>query len=316
VAWRELKASVDRGEGLFFLEAKVCGLTVTEPSVSLRDARTRSASKSVLKVANPGWAPAASAACCDTSTCSGWQACSGNVCEARQCAGDADCGGSGHCVGAVCEAGPPSRGRTLLLAAGVALLALGAALLVWLQRRKRLRLEVEAAAIRAAAEQAELALKAEEDARAAAAKAAVSAQEELPETHLVVVAGPETLVGQRLRLARRSTTVGANGENGIVVAVPSVSGRHAEFQLFPTGALFVKDLESTNGVFVDGVRLSRGGRMELRAGAQVSLGQGLRLEVARAGAGGTRLEFDSAAIQASGAAAPPSKKRTVYDRGS
>ena len=48
--------------------------------------------------------------------------------------------------------------------------------------------------------------------------------------------------------------VGRHGRADLVIERPSVSRRHARFVVFG-GVLFVEDLESRNGVFVNGERI-------------------------------------------------------------
>ncbi len=83
--------------------------------------------------------------------------------------------------------------------------------------------------------------------------------------------------GGELRLDHR-VTVGQSRSNEVVLGDAAVSRRHCVIELGARGAL-VRDLESTNGTFVNGLRISTA---ELEPGAQIQLGS-TRLRVAAAG---------------------------------
>ena len=65
---------------------------------------------------------------------------------------------------------------------------------------------------------------------------------------------PEASI-QRVLLASSPFTVGRNSDNSLCVSNPTVSGRHAELDCVHH-VLFVRDLNSTNGTFVNGERIS------------------------------------------------------------
>jgi len=322
-AWAGLREAAEESRRLGVLDAKVCGLaTATQPTVA-----ARLASGAVVEerytLADPGWAPSAVAVCCDPARCNGWQGCRGLSCEPISCHADGDCGDDAHCVAGACALGAPDdRMLWYAIAGGVALLGLIALLQTRRARHRRRAAEEEARRVRESEEAARR--EDEERQRQIAASVAlapgptpVAGMDALPETLLVLLAGPPAQVGQRYRLEARSTTIGANPDNSICVAMPSVSGRHAEFQLFPSGALFVQDFDSTNGLFVDGLRLPTGARIEVRPGSQVSLGLAVRLEVARPGAAATRQD-DAGVSQAPPAsdAGAALENKTINDRGS
>ncbi|MEZ4237565.1 MAG: FHA domain-containing protein [Myxococcota bacterium] len=72
--------------------------------------------------------------------------------------------------------------------------------------------------------------------------------------------------------------VGRGATNDVVVARPAVSSRHAAF--FTSGdKVFVEDLSSRNGTFVDGRRVQR--IREVRPSEVVSLGDGVQLRLDR-----------------------------------
>ena len=74
---------------------------------------------------------------------------------------------------------------------------------------------------------------------------------------------------QQVAVSVQPFTVGRLSENSLCLSNPTVSGRHAEMVLIEN-KLFVKDLNSTNGTFVNGTRIQR---MELlRAGDLLQFG--------------------------------------------
>ena len=118
-----------------------------------------------------------------------------------------------------------------------------------------------------------------------------------PKDHYLV--GVEGVcAGLRLRLADRALRIGRNASCDIPIADSQVSGRHCELALSPAGsALQVTDLGSTNGTFIDGVRVQ--GTASLPVGGLLRFGaEVLRHEhVSRAEAAqweGQRKELDKA----------------------
>lgn len=84
---------------------------------------------------------------------------------------------------------------------------------------------------------------------------------------LVVKSSPSTAVGTAFHLAEE-VTIGRNPANDVVLNETVVSGRHS--RVFLRGhAWVVEDLGSTNGTFVDGVRVSQA---ELREGSLLRVG--------------------------------------------
>jgi len=75
-------------------------------------------------------------------------------------------------------------------------------------------------------------------------------------------------VARSYRVDPGETLVGSLGANGIVLPVRGVSRRHAKL-VFGEEGLVLEDLESRNGVLVNGVRVQR---TLLRAGDEVRLG--------------------------------------------
>jgi serine phosphatase RsbU (regulator of sigma subunit) len=78
------------------------------------------------------------------------------------------------------------------------------------------------------------------------------AQEEFG--HYISVIGGNGL-GRRLRLEGEPVTIGRDPACGLVLASPDVSRRHCRLQLV-AGEVFVSDLNSTNGSYVDGKRVA------------------------------------------------------------
>lgn len=123
----------------------------------------------------------------------------------------------------------------------------------------------------------------------------------LPETHLVVDrAPPGTRLKARFRLTRRETVVGGHGDDGadLLVELPQISGRHASLELFPAGTVFVTDLRSRNGTYVNGRQLAPGERVAMKAGDVLGLSKQLDLRIRQPG-----LEDDAGARVAPAAGA-------------
>ncbi|MFP4597271.1 MAG: GGDEF domain-containing protein [Persicimonas sp.] len=84
---------------------------------------------------------------------------------------------------------------------------------------------------------------------------------------LIVLAGP--LMGHTLTLGDSPRNVGRAGQSDIVVNDTGVSRRHARFHLRDDGA-YVEDLDSSNGVYVNGKRIER--IQHLEQGDKITLG--------------------------------------------
>ncbi len=83
----------------------------------------------------------------------------------------------------------------------------------------------------------------------------------------IVVFEPTTAEGERFEMGAAATMirVGRKGENNIQLVHRGVSGRHAEIRWID-GRVQLKDLQSTNGTFVNGKRISE---VELRSGDEL-----------------------------------------------
>ncbi|MBI4469260.1 MAG: FHA domain-containing protein [Acidobacteria bacterium] len=58
-------------------------------------------------------------------------------------------------------------------------------------------------------------------------------------------------------LRGRKVSVGRDPESAVVLDHPAISGRHAEIAIGPDDQVVIQDLHSTNGTFVNGVRIER-----------------------------------------------------------
>ncbi len=104
----------------------------------------------------------------------------------------------------------------------------------------------------------------------------------------------EGLTGRTYELKAEKTTVGRLPDNGFSIPEASVSSHHAELYL-RGGELFVKDLDSTNGTFVNGEKVSE---------AVLKSGQILRL-------GMVEMRFETGEAATSTAAAAAAQKRML-----
>ena len=69
------------------------------------------------------------------------------------------------------------------------------------------------------------------------------------------VSGPEA--GRVVDVSRGGSFILGRGKADIVLADEKVSSRHAELKLFGPGHYYLCDLASTNGTFLNGVRVDR-----------------------------------------------------------
>ncbi|MGC8743966.1 MAG: FHA domain-containing protein [Verrucomicrobiia bacterium] len=85
----------------------------------------------------------------------------------------------------------------------------------------------------------------------------------------------EGMTGRSYELKSEKTTVGRVEDNAFHIPEPSVSSHHCEIYL-RGNEVFIKDLNSTNGTFIDGVQITEG---VIKPGQILRLGQVLlRLE--------------------------------------
>jgi DNA-binding NtrC family response regulator len=88
----------------------------------------------------------------------------------------------------------------------------------------------------------------------------------LPSIRVIVVCGPQA--GRQWTMSVPCVRLGSGADNDIILDDPTVSRRHATLQLTDDG-LLLRDLESTNGTFVESVRTREA---FLNPGADVRLG--------------------------------------------
>lgn len=122
---------------------------------------------------------------------------------------------------------------------------------------------------------------------AAPRRGVAQALPDLPETHLVIDSGARS--GERLRLHRSRIRIGAvqGVGNDHVISSGTISSRHAEVQIFPSGDMWVRDLGSTNGSYVNDRKVPADGKLPLRPGDRLRLGPDTVLTVERPGQGVT-----------------------------
>lgn len=276
-----------------------------------------------------GAAPCLAAATC-TPACVEWQQCDAGKCRAKPCAANENCGTSARCVSGACSplaassAVKPGLYWIWALAAG-ALVLLGLAVLVLVGRKS------QRAAPEPPVQNVSLPPPPPPDAPLAPAAPplpallvgelppAAPALNPLLETHLQAIGGTITL-GEKWRLHKPKMYVGGsrdpNDGNDIVFNIAAVSSRHALFELFPSGDLWITDLNASNGTYVNGQKLSPKERIKLRIGDQVKLSQQLVLQVVRPGFEPSTRPVSGESVDAAAAKAPvPSKKHTVFDPG-
>ncbi|MES2644219.1 MAG: FHA domain-containing protein [Myxococcota bacterium] len=108
----------------------------------------------------------------------------------------------------------------------------------------------------------------------------------LPETRLLLVTAPSgSGLRPMYRMHKQSLTLGARAEGDVdlVFDVAQVSGRHAKLELYKLGTVFVTDLESTNGTYVNGRLLQKNERVALKHGDVLGLSRQLELRIDQPG---------------------------------
>jgi len=255
--------------------------------------------------------------------CQAWEDCAGGACVARTCVANENCGGGATCKQGKCT--PPSKSfldkyLIFLLAGGGALLLLIAALVL-------LRKKPQPMPVLEAASSAPPPPEPEPEPRPALGSGPVL--DALPETHLEAVAG-WVAPGERWRLFKPKMQVGGSKDpadrNDIVFDIKQVSSKHALFELYPSGDIWVRDLGARNGTFVNGRQLAAQERCKLKPGDQVKLSQHLMLRIVRPGAGVLPEVRDEEGLSGAGPGGPQQKpeppppgndkkKKTVFDPG-
>jgi pSer/pThr/pTyr-binding forkhead associated (FHA) protein len=118
----------------------------------------------------------------------------------------------------------------------------------------------------------------------------------------------QSMAGRSFDLATERTTVGRVEDNAFQIAEPSVSSRHCEI-LLQGADIVIKDLNSTNGTFINGEKISEG---VLKPGQTLRLGNvELKLDVPGAPAAPASAPSSPSASAPPPAPASPPKKEPV-----
>ena len=118
----------------------------------------------------------------------------------------------------------------------------------------------------------------------------------------------QSMAGRSFDLAAERTTVGRVEDNAFQIAEPSVSSRHCEI-LLQGADIVIKDLNSTNGTFINGEKISEG---VLKPGQTLRLGNvELKLDVPGAPAAPASAPSSPSASAPPPAPASPPKKEPV-----
>jgi hypothetical protein len=204
---------------------------------------------------------------------------------------------------------PPAKGSIWpYLVIGALLLA---GLIAWALRRANKTPEVPVAPL-APAPPPPAALEAPPPPVAAAPTVADPLVQGLPETHLrLVSAPPGGNVLAVYRIHKSPFTVGTEAGSDLRLSVGQVSSTHARLELFKAGKVFITDLGSTNGTYVDGLQLTPQQRRPLQPGDRVSFSRQVTFVLEQPAAGAT----PQPQVQAAAAGAPADGRlspRTVF----
>ncbi|MFO0576208.1 MAG: FHA domain-containing protein [Polyangia bacterium] len=348
VALAALRTARDRQKSWLSVEGELCGISARPEGPATADARVEFApggsrrAWSETRSFRPQWTPASAAPCPSlvpcAPACPQWQQCTAGQCEPRACTAGEQCGPTARCTAGRCARAADARPPWLwaLLAGGLLVLLAGLLTALLLKRRRGPHPEPKGADEGKVPPVEPSPAKAAEPASAVAGAVAAAAAvapllDPLPETHLVAIGGRVT-IGEKWRLHKAKVYVGGSSSpedgNDIVFPLPQVSSKHALFESYPSGALWLTDLKARNGTYVNGRRLEPGERVALRPGDQVKLSQQLILEVQRPGAGKPAPEAEAPPEKLAPAPAPPpergdagaprpplDKKKTVFDPG-
>jgi hypothetical protein len=124
---------------------------------------------------------------------------------------------------------------------------------------------------------------------------------------ITIEKGPDA--GASAEITDKVFTIGRNPANKLVLTDPQASSRHASIEIAPDGSYLLRDLQSTNGTFIDGRRLD--GAVPITGSERLQIGQTeMQLSPRTAGAtvitpmaDPTRLRATS--LSPAAAAAPP-----------
>lgn len=344
-----LRTARDRQKSWLTVEAELCGIAAASGSGPPQtDARVEYApggarqAWSGARSFRPQWTPASAAPCPSLIPCSPscrlWEQCTAGTCEPRACTANEQCGPTARCVAQRCERVADPQPLWLWALLGGLLVLLGGLATFLLLRKRRSDGQEAKKPEEPMLPPVEPPLKPADPpavvpvAVAGAGAAAVAPLlDPLPETHLVAIGG-RVNIGEKWRLHKAKVYVGGSSApedgNDIVFSLPQVSTKHALFESYPSGALWLTDLKARNGTYLNGRKLEPGERVALKPGDQVKLSQQLILEVQRPGAGKAAAEpeapslsppqADEKAPQAdekAPARVPLDKKKTVFDPG-
>lgn len=68
-------------------------------------------------------------------------------------------------------------------------------------------------------------------------------------------------------------TIGRSRDNALIIEDSTVSSVHAAFSALPTGTIYLTDLGSSNGTFVNGVQILMGDKAIVKSGDQLKFGE-------------------------------------------
>ncbi|WOF23105.1 FHA domain-containing protein [Microbacterium betulae] len=88
-------------------------------------------------------------------------------------------------------------------------------------------------------------------------------------SRIVITSGPKA--GLEVPLGREALTIGRSSESGLVIRDDYTSSHHARLVLWGDQWM-LQDLESTNGTFLDGERVSPNAPVAVHAGVPVKVG--------------------------------------------
>ena len=97
------------------------------------------------------------------------------------------------------------------------------------------------------------------------------------ETRLRIISGPSGLEPY-YRISNPTFVIGASPTADLYLDINQISSRHATIQVYKLGAVFITD-HSLNGTFLDGKRLKKDERVQVRPGQHISLSQQLTVEL-------------------------------------
>jgi len=92
-----------------------------------------------------------------------------------------------------------------------------------------------------------------------------------PPANLVLMVGPQELVGKIWTLDKKSLTIGRFSTSEILVPENSLSKAHARISV-ADGLVSIADLDATNGTSVNGKKLTPYSSYQLRHGDQIKAG--------------------------------------------